>query len=485
MGDLQFGVLKPRQKTSTPVSNTQPSSTCASISSTLPVESSTTDIPVETSEKEAIPASPVKPVHVETKTELNCLKEEELDTNGSTPFSAPAHDSDLSDDLEYSVLEPSSYVFVKNVQIKLHRLGADEIKKWTKSHSETCNTSKGYRLRVRQSRASKTGISLRSNKVVNYRPMLIVSKKNIEPNATGKKNRSGSGRPKPSGPSSMRIHANQLILKAKQFTTKPVTKKYPVTTDAGSIANQSPLPDTSPVETNPPATDAEHVETYVSSTDDYEPPEKPVATGNATPANIATDSATPKRRRGKVNIKSYVLKKKNKAPRTAYCKLCTFSCPGVRALNEHHRSDHGIQFCPICSKGFNTQTSLDKHSYVHGENKFVCDICGKAFPFSSRLEQHKITHRDVHLFCMKPTCGKFFKTIGDLNRHVKQHNAVVLYQCDFCTYENVDKRNTESHMRTHIEGNERYSCKLCGKRFRFSTQKLRHKRDGCNLEDLK
>ena len=86
---------------------------------------------------------------------------------------------------------------------------------------------------------------------------------------------------------------------------------------------------------------------------------------------------------------------------------------------------------------------------------------------------------------MKPTCGKFFKSIGDLNRHVKQHNAIVLYHCDFCTYNNVDKRNTESHMRTHMEGNERYSCQLCGKKFQFSTQKLRHKRDGCNLADLK
>ena len=196
-------------------------------------------------------------------------------------------------------------------------------------------------------------------------------------------------------------------------------------------------------------------------------PELPVATGDVTPPSVPTDSVRPKQKRGKVSIKSYVLKKKNKVPRTAYCKLCEFSCAGVRALNEHHHSDHGIQFCSICNKGFNTQTSLDKHSYVHGENKFVCDTCGKAFPFSSRLEQHKLTHKDVHLFCMKPTCGKYFKSTGDLNRHVRTHNAIILYHCDFCTYSNVDKRNTESHMRTHIKGNERYSCPLCGKKFRF------------------
>ena len=287
-----------------------------------------------------------------------------------------------------------------------------------------------------------------------------------------------SNRPRSSGPSSTRLRANQLLIKAKQFTTKPVTKTYP---EPISIVPS----ETVPVETPAPTASEVHVKTDDVSTDEYEPPELPVVTGNTTDSNVPTDNAKPKNKRGKVSIKSYVLKKKNKVPHTAYCKLCGFSCAGIRALNEHHCSDHGIQFCPVCNKGFNTQTSLDKHLYVHGENKFVCDICGKAFLFSSRLEQHKLTHKDVRLFCMKPTCGKYFKSTGDLNRHVKTHNAILLYHCDFCTYSNVDKRNTESHMRTHVKGNKRYSCPLCGKKFRFSTQKLRHKQACCNITDLK
>ena len=306
--------------------------------------------------------------------------------------------------------------------------------------------------------------------------MLNVSKKDVEPDRPGTKQ--CSNRPRSSGPSSARLRANKLLLKAKQFTTKPVTKKYP------DPISSAPL-DTIPVETPAPTTSEVHVETDNVSTDEYEPPELPVVTGNITATSVPTDSAKPKNKRGKVSIKSYVLKKKNKVPRTVYCKLCEFSGAGVRALNEHHHSDHGVQFCPVCSKGFNTQTSLDKHSYVHGENKFVCDICGKAYPFSSRLEQHKLIHKDVRLFCMKPICGKYFKSTGDLNRHVRTHNATLLYYCDFCTYSNVDKRNTKSHMHTHIKGNEQYSCPLCGKKFWFSTQKLRHKRDGCNITDLK
>ena len=60
--------------------------------------------------------------------------------------------------------------------------------------------------------------------------------------------------------------------------------------------------------------------------------------------------------------------------------------------------------------------------YIHKELRFVCDRCGMGFPFESRLSQHKITHRTyASLKCMKKNCGRCFKNIGDLNRHVNQH----------------------------------------------------------------
>ena len=116
----------------------------------------------------------------------------------------------------------------------------------------------------------------------------------------------------------------------------------------------------------------------------------------------------------------------------------------------------------------------------------LCAMCVVKH-FLSLAEWNNInwsTCKDVCLYCMHSKCGKFFKSTGDLNRHVRQHDIVLFYYCDFCTYKNADKRNTESHMGIHVEGNKKYSCQLCGKQFRFSTQKLRHKRDGCNLDDV-
>ena len=165
--------------------------------------------------------------------------------------------------------------------------------------------------------------------------------------------------------------------------------------------------------------------------------------------------------------------RKHKKSHKAKCRLCDQSFENVKELNKHHCTDHDIQFCSDCGKGFNKQTSLDKHKYYHRELKFICELCGQGFPFVSRLEQNTLP-------CMQKSCGKTFKNLGDLNRHISQHDRV-WYTCDYCPYHNKDIRNTNSHMRTHVEGNELYGCQHCGKRFCFSMQSRRHQKGGCTL----
>ena len=80
---------------------------------------------------------------------------------------------------------------------------------------------------------------------------------------------------------------------------------------------------------------------------------------------------------------------------------------------------------------------------------------------------------------MKKNCDRCFKNVGDLNWHVKQHRCGNWFYCDFCDYKIKDKRNTDSHQRVHVVGDEKYSCNMCKERFRFSTQRLRHLKKGC------
>ena len=173
--------------------------------------------------------------------------------------------------------------------------------------------------------------------------------------------------------------------------------------------------------------------------------------------------------------------------RTVRCKLCSFSSDSVRGLNVHHKEDHGIVTCMICGKNFETKTSLDKHMYCHIKNNaFCCEECGQSFPFKSRLIQHQIIHTSKLFMCKHDPCEKGFKNKGDLNRHMKSHSNI-WYNCRTCTYRNKDKRNRDSHERTHEEegkGLERYSCEHCGKPMRFSTQRRRHRESGCDPKAL-
>ena len=323
---------------------------------------------------------------------------------------------------------------------------------------QSIDENTGYSLRKRKSKADKTGISLHTINSVDYTPMLDSGAEDEDEAPPRKKSKI---RPHPTGPLQMVLCAHETINrnnKTKEFYTKPVT--------SGPRRNESNK-------------NSENEKNNQNSTNaKTEPVETNKETKSGT-VNVETNEKV---------IGTFVTKivgiKKHKKERRAKCRLCGESFKNVKELNEHHQTDHDIQFCAECGKGFNTLSSLEKHKYYHRELKFACEHCGMKFPFMSRLDQHKVTHRTLAtLPCMHKNCGRTFKNLGDLNRHVNQHNGI-WYTCDFCTYRNKDKRNTSSHMKTHVEGNEAYGCQKCGKCFRFNTQYRRHQKDGCTFPPL-
>ena len=90
-------------------------------------------------------------------------------------------------------------------------------------------------------------------------------------------------------------------------------------------------------------------------------------------------------------------------------------------------------------------------------------------------EQLEVTLCEPSFFCLHANCSKKFKNKGDLTRHVKEHDGV-LHECPNCDYKNADIRNLESHQIKHSKI-EKYSCKLCEKRFNYNTQLRRYIRD--------
>ena len=176
--------------------------------------------------------------------------------------------------------------------------------------------------------------------------------------------------------------------------------------------------------------------------------------------------------RGVFETKEHSLKKTVKA-RKYRCQMCKTGVNSAKELLDHHIDKHGIVYCPVCQKAFNNPLSLERHKYMHKEKRFMCSTCNEGFQFMSQLRLHKVTHqrRSKH-FCAYPGCYKQFKNKPDLNRHAKSHTSKET-RCPDCPYQTNDKRNFESHRRSHSRI-ERYFCEICGKGFIYNTQKKHH-----------
>ena len=176
--------------------------------------------------------------------------------------------------------------------------------------------------------------------------------------------------------------------------------------------------------------------------------------------------------RGVFETKEHSLKKTVKA-RKYRCRMCKTGVNSAKELLDHHIDKHGIIYCPVCQKAFNNPLSLERHKYMHKEKRFRCSTCNEGFQFMSQLRLHKVTHqRHSKHFCAYPGCYKKFKNKPDLNRHAKIHTSKET-KCPDCPYRTKDKRNFESHRRSHSHI-ERYFCEICGKGFIYNTQKKRH-----------
>ena len=75
-------------------------------------------------------------------------------------------------------------------------------------------------------------------------------------------------------------------------------------------------------------------------------------------------------------------------------------------------------------------------------------------------------------------CGKSFFMKGDLLKHKEVHKNI-LWECNLCTYETLDKRNLKAHQRKHSNLRP-YLCTYCLMLFKYPEQLKRHQRKPCN-----
>ena len=128
-----------------------------------------------------------------------------------------------------------------------------------------------------------------------------------------------------------------------------------------------------------------------------------------------------------------------------------------------------MQFSSNLYSNVTTSTRINSSMYIC--TSFVCftlRVILQGFVDPKCNSGHsKIRHK-----CTYQSCTRDFKNIGDLTRHLKQHNSEK-HQCPDCNYSNADARNFESHRLKHSRITK-YSCDVCNQEFIYNTQYQRH-----------
>ena len=79
--------------------------------------------------------------------------------------------------------------------------------------------------------------------------------------------------------------------------------------------------------------------------------------------------------------------------------------------------------CSVCSKEFQTQSGLWKHSSAHtGKFSYTCSTCGKGFNEKYQYEGHINMHEGIGFTCMR--CKKTFGLKTQLLAHQRKCSAV-------------------------------------------------------------
>ncbi|XP_011257518.2 zinc finger protein 883 isoform X2 [Camponotus floridanus] len=174
------------------------------------------------------------------------------------------------------------------------------------------------------------------------------------------------------------------------------------------------------------------------------------------------------------------------------CDLCGKSFKHSNNLRGHKRIhlDESIKkrhMCEICGDAFRSRFHLREHMNQHDGNRpYSCEQCGKAFYKRIQLRQHKLSHGSNRHACS--ICGATFNRRGNMNTHMKRHNAIGAYTCSVCAYKCKSMSELKIHRKKHTEeeiidsikkkcnDKEIWRCNICNKIFPKRTVLINHER---------
>ncbi|XP_017142852.1 zinc finger protein weckle [Drosophila miranda] len=168
----------------------------------------------------------------------------------------------------------------------------------------------------------------------------------------------------------------------------------------------------------------------------------------------------------------------NKSPPAAEntCSICEKTLTSAASLRRHKMEVHfNLKrfICDVCGKGLTTYTALVEHKLVHTDYcPCICHVCNAAFKNKARLRVHLQTHGAPSFECN--VCGKKLQTRAILNKHKYVHTDERRFRCDICGLGSKNSTAMKIHLLSHT-GLRPYVCKYCGKAFASNTNCRAHK----------
>lgn len=173
--------------------------------------------------------------------------------------------------------------------------------------------------------------------------------------------------------------------------------------------------------------------------------------------------------RNKVTLRAHIRQVHSEIAPPLSCDDCGkefFSAAKLRTHQTLHNSDMPFE-CPKCARRFRLKENMSKHiETTHSDNKpFACEVCQMRFKRSGALRLHcqrahegekgrrGVAARQATKYSCS-TCGKNFTHRTMLQRHEKEHVAVVEeYNCKLCTVSCTRKDNVMRHVKLiHFDG---------------------------------